>query len=356
MNISDPLWNGPQISEQAPLTDNDNNSDLSQSQTESIVSAILNSGSHLFTFKEFLYVGTTLTVVTLGLPMLGGPFFRVVVRSAKRNFGKWRFVVMLVYFSYTWVAIYVLSNRREILFTTLVLPSSALGFYLTAVDRASRSGIFKIQMKSDWPKVWIAYWSTAAASGITVLEVQHHNFWLLVPIFYLFLVAISANRNLLFRFRILSKETILRIPELKTKYRKYFVWLLVLLSVVARIGSLFAQLLVSTITTYLFGIYLGLYAAGKYLVHRQRRAEWTLFFMAVVGCMICDVIVAYSPTLPVVPLAFRVGYCLYIDDRVFITKYLPQWMGRKRIIARPRGSRAATDAEAAIHIEIPEAR
>ncbi|PVH89437.1 hypothetical protein DL98DRAFT_101598 [Cadophora sp. DSE1049] len=215
MNISNPLWNQQrQNSEPAVIDDVNSTLTLSQSQTESIIASILNSGSHLFTLKEFLYIGTTLTVVTLGLPLLGVSLFRTVVRSVKQNFGRWRFMVVVVVFSYAWIAIYLLYEQCWITFMTLTAPQILLGLYLTTMERNVQSRKTTLRLNSEWSKVWIAYLALVAISGTNYYDV--YNFWLLLPFFYLFLLAISANRKLLFRFCVLSKDTILRIPE-KTK-------------------------------------------------------------------------------------------------------------------------------------------
>ena len=97
MNLKDPLWNkkesptsGPGLangSTMANTTDSPSNnvSLLNTVETDAIITAITESGTHLWGFKEYWYVTLPVVSATIFLPIIVGPVFRYSIKKLLRN-------------------------------------------------------------------------------------------------------------------------------------------------------------------------------------------------------------------------------------------------------------------------------
>lgn len=343
MNIRDPLWNSPtpadEISNFRSPMDGTGPLEFTQNQTNSTVGAVSTSGSHLFTLKEFLYVGFILTAITLGVPFLGVKIFWTIVRWLKQHTRIWRFVGIILGLGYV-VCNFVFFP--QLIFLTVIIPQQIFGAFRLVFER-DLSG--KIKQKKKWAKSRIAFFALTAMPGFNHFDEyldtnpRIYNLWAIAPVIYLFIRGIAPSRRFLFRFHLLSQDTILRIPEVKKRYHKLGIGFFATICVLLSILNLFMPAGSKYFTTTLFGTYTLLYGVDKF---RERSIlgqvlslqwEWFGFLAVVAGSIASDALVHGSVLIPTAPFLYRIVYCLAVNDQGFITTYLPNWMNFRRVPA-----------------------
>jgi hypothetical protein len=93
MNLIDPLWSttdGQNATPNVVSPSNNDSSPFTQNQTASIVTAIMDSGTHLWSFKSYWCITIPLTITTIFLPLIAGAIFRAASRFLYRNRTYWR--------------------------------------------------------------------------------------------------------------------------------------------------------------------------------------------------------------------------------------------------------------------------
>jgi hypothetical protein len=336
MNISDPLWSSSKASDDftsiASKTNSSNTSGFLQYQTDAIIHAISSSSSHLFTLKEFLYVGFATTVITVGIPLLGIKIYRVTLQLFLRTIASWQIAVAPIILA----DLLIPPFAPRLTFPLVNLPQIIIGLCGLGFKPKSVPPL-GTWLKGTWQKRWMVYVALATVC-IFNYDVEC-NSWALVPINYLSGLALLTNDGqLLFRYHLLSKDTTMNIPDLRKKYYKRGIWLLSSFYIALSVSSIWNPFLSYYFTAIFFGIYTGLYGLNKLRASislRKNQVEW-IGFMIIVGASVClDVFVFYSTTLPTVPFFYHICWRLWVNDQVFIKKYLPDWINfRKQQIGR----------------------
>lgn len=326
MNISDPLWNSPPLANASSnFTLSANGTDslgLAQNQTHSIIDALSTSGAHLFTLKEFLYIGFSLTAITLGFPLLGVKIFRSTVRFINRHVSASFYVLFFLVICSIGV-------------TNSYFPSlTKWGVTILEVAFGTVMLLYKAEPLSYWHREWTRRWKKKWMAFIALVAVAISSpAFILLPLAYLIIYEISASMRPFFASHPFSKDTDLPIPPLKRKYFKLGMGLLAAICVVLSVSSPWIPLLQKPSIVSAFGMYASLYGIDNFLAAlrlRRARVEWGGFLISVGVSAIFDLLFYFSVTLPTVPLVYRILVCLYVNDQEFITKYLPEWMNSRR--------------------------
>ena len=97
MNLKDPLWSKKEASDSVTLVSNESThakrADIfpdsvplfNTNDTNAIIDAISQSGTHLFSFKDYWIITIPVVTATIFLPIIVGPVFRFTVRKLLKN-------------------------------------------------------------------------------------------------------------------------------------------------------------------------------------------------------------------------------------------------------------------------------
>ena len=332
MNLRDPLWSSSSkaSNNSTPMINNIDSSGipgLLKNHTDSIVNAVLSDGSHLFTLKEFLYIAFTTTFITLGIPLLGIKLLRAILQSFLRNIAAWRVLLIVLLLTGTVIiGIYIPWYS----FFTISVPQIAFGMYkFIKGEIMPPQGTWRTRR---WQKRWMVYVALSTVCAFNAYA--KYPFWNLMPIVYLFFLGcLSNDGQLLFEYNVLSKDTTLKIPNLRKKHHKHGIWILSGFYIALSISSLWNPVLSIQFNTFFFGIYTGLYAMNmvrEALILGGDPVEWVGFVIFSSGSICLDAFITYSSSLPTLPFCYRVIWRLWKNDQAFIGKYLPGWMNFRR--------------------------
>lgn len=313
--------------------------DLSQNQTDALITAISTAGPHLFTFQTFLIVAFTLTIMTIILPLVAGNIFRFLLQSVDHYKGHWRVLVFIF-------------SIATIVLTRVFIPYRGLWIYIVifGVPQAMFACFILYKMKFQ-SKRWILYagiLATSEAYDCTSFLDGYRFLGLtgILPLSYIFVVGAAADIAVFMRTNSswwknrLSSGILARI----TTHEKERTWALAAIWVGLNVGLYYSP---NTVLWYIAGYatVFGSYGVGKVSAARRNHgkgAEWVIYLAVVASSTGVDLGFTGGLLLSTLPFFTYISFRFYENDQAFIRGYFPDWMNFRKPRSPPLSSTQET--------------
>ncbi|KAF4632165.1 hypothetical protein G7Y89_g5971 [Cudoniella acicularis] len=310
-----------------------------QNSTDAFVNAISSSGPHLFTFTSFLIVAFTVTLATIGLPLVAGPIIRTAIRALDDNKRHWRIVVTIFTIAVIVLCRYYLDPSVYVIIFSV--PQGFLAIWkLYQARRFSRNKKRWI-IYSSLLSLSILYDTTAISYSEFIGDIgyMHGNnrstntlyFFIgltgILPPSYLFILELIID---LASLRTNGKKS--RLFNSFVCHQKYWLWGLASSWTALNIGLSFVpetSIIYIAGVSVAFGLY-GLDALWTAFLEHEGRCKWAGFLLVVGACTGGDTVATLGLLLSFVPGGYIIVYSLLVNDQVFITKFLPGWMNWRK--------------------------